>query len=246
VALSSGMSSSIMNTCSNVTPIVVPNGINAQTGMIVDCVIDKLPRRLLDILNSGSQFMCYTGTFGDVNDMVFLTELMIAYTSKNNEIHFVLLGAGKEFEKCKSLVKCADLGDRIVLLPQSSKEVALLITKKALASFCFVQPIRELFNNSANKLPESLGLGTPVILNYRGWQTELLDEHNLSFVVESRDISQACFQLASIHQKLVAPASIENHNSIEIKCQKVASEVFNLNKTFEPVIRKLEKMYDEI
>lgn len=242
VALSSGMSTSILRTCSKVTPIVVPNGVNAQAEMFVESIDDMMPKRVLDILNNRKEFMCYTGTFGHVNDMVFMTELMIAYTSKNSEIHFVLLGTGQEFEICKSLVERAGQKDRIIILPQSSKQVAFLITEKAIASFCFVRPIAELFNNSANKVPESLGLGTPVILNYQGWQSELLDEHNLSFVVKSRDISQACSELTSIHEMLAGT----HRSSLKKRCQKLAYEAFDLNKTFEPVVQKLEEMCDEI
>lgn len=245
VALSSGMSASIVKTCGRVKPIVVPNGISAQTELNFESEIVEMPKPLANIFNSDVPFMCYTGTFGHVNDMVFLTELLISYTSSNLEINFILLGNGKEFETCKSLVEREGLGDRIVIIPQSSKEVAFLITKQAIASFCFVRPIRELFNNSANKVPESLCLGTPVIMNYRGWQSELLDEHNLSFVIESREIPKACVELASIHEKLLDSGHILKHNSLEIRCQKLAFEVFDLKKNFEPVVQKLEKMYDE-
>ena len=109
-----------------------------------------------------------------------------------------------------------------------------------------MEPIRELFNNSANKLPESLGLGTPVILNYRGWQSDLLDKHELSFVIDSRNISDACAELSLIHRQIVALNTGKNRNSLKKRCQKIAFDVFDLNKTFEPLVQKLEKMYDEI
>ena len=140
----------------------------------------------------------------------------------------------------------AGFGSRVVILPQSDKELAFFVTKKAVCSFCFVRPIQELFNNSANKLPESLWLGTPVILNYRGWQSELLEKHNLSFVVDSREISQACSELATIHRKLLTREPMSSLFAIGMKCHRLACEAFDLNTTFQPVIEKLEKMHDEI
>ncbi len=246
VSLSPGMTTSINRRCKTITPIEVPNGFIPQKVTIAELDADKVPKHISRILNDDLPFMCYTGTFGHVNDMVFMTRLMIQYSSINSEIHFILIGAGRDFAECSNLVDHAGLKERIVILPQATKEIAFLVTKKAIASFCFVQPIPELFNNSANKIPESLGLGTPVILNYKGWQSELLKKYELSFVVESRDISQACVELELMHQKIIASNTSKYKNSLETRCQKLAFDIFDLNKTFKPVVENLEKMNDEI
>ena len=74
---------------------------------------------------------------------------------------------------------------------------------------------------------------------------DLLDKHELSFVIDSRNISDACAELSLIHRQIVALNTGKNRNSLK-KRQKLAFDVFDLNKTFEPVVQKLEKMYDEI
>ena len=99
--------------------------------------------------------MCYTGTFGRVNDMMFLTKLLVQYCSENNQINFILIGAGKDYEACLNYVSEVGLSERIIIIPQVTKDIAFLVTKNAIASFCFVEPIRELLITLQTSCQES-------------------------------------------------------------------------------------------
>ena len=41
-----------------------------------------------------------------------------------------------------------------------------------------VIPIKELWANSANKLFDTLAAGRPILINYNGWQKELINKKN--------------------------------------------------------------------
>ena len=47
----------------------------------------------------------------------------------------------------------------------------------------FVLPIKELWANSANKFFDSLASARPILINYGGWQKEVIINENIGFVL---------------------------------------------------------------
>lgn len=50
--------------------------------------------------------------------------------------------------------------------------------------------------NSANKFFDSLASGTPVMINYKGWQTEILERTGAGFVVDANSPETAAKDIA--------------------------------------------------
>ena len=55
--------------------------------------------------------------------------------------------------------------------------------------------IPEMWNNSANKFFDALAAGRAVLINYRGWQAELLEETGAGIVVPPGDPENAARML---------------------------------------------------
>jgi glycosyltransferase involved in cell wall biosynthesis len=54
--------------------------------------------------------------------------------------------------------------------------------------------------NSANKFFDALASGTPVAINYSGWQEEILKEHGAGIVLDPQDTRIAAGQLLEVLQ----------------------------------------------
>jgi len=57
-----------------------------------------------------------------------------------------------------------------------------------------------MWANSANKFFDALAAGRPVMINYRGWQAELLEESGAGIVVPPQDTRGAAAQLLDFMQ----------------------------------------------
>jgi glycosyltransferase involved in cell wall biosynthesis len=59
-------------------------------------------------------------------------------------------------------------------------------------SFVGVANKQALWNNSANKFFDSISAGKPVIINYKGWMKEIIEEHNCGMPVDPEDPIDFC------------------------------------------------------
>ena len=49
----------------------------------------------------------------------------------------------------------------------------------------FVIPIQELWANSANKFFDTLAAGRPILINYKGWQKDVIINEKIGYVLPS-------------------------------------------------------------
>lgn len=181
-----------------------------------------------------SQLVVYAGTFGEINGVGYLVDLAALVKKRNGNVKFLLVGDGKEFELVKELASKADLlNDNVYIEPSLKKnEIPTLLHVASIACSVFID-LPEMNANSANKFFDALASGTPVLINYAGWQEELVRSHSLGLAVHGLTLEESAEQLCKF---------LDDEKAIEIASMavsKAADRYFDRDKLavkFEEVI----------
>jgi glycosyltransferase involved in cell wall biosynthesis len=132
--------------------------------------------------------LLYFGALGKANGLGFIVDAAERLKT-NPDIHFVLVGDGDE--KAAIVKRVEHLGlDNIEMLDSIPKgRLPEFVAACDIAMVIFANyPILE--HNSANKFFDSLSAGKPVLLNYSGWQRELIEKHEVGFGCRLCDVDE--------------------------------------------------------
>jgi len=126
----------------------------------------------------------YAGTFGKVNGIGYVVELAERLLPIDPSVVFVLVGAGVELESCRRDAELRGvLGKNIFFSASVTKGQLPSLYREANMGSSFVVPIKELWYNSANKFFDTLAASKPILINYGGWQKEIIQRRNIGFVM---------------------------------------------------------------
>ncbi|WP_224483124.1 glycosyltransferase family 4 protein [Robertkochia aurantiaca] len=140
-----------------------------------------------DLQKEGSFSIVYAGAFGDVNGLEYVIRLAYELRKRDGDINFYLYGKGKQKEQIIALAKSLKVLDKNVFFKDPvSKAVLPCIYSQVEMGSSFVISISELWANSANKFFDSLAAGRPVLINYGGWQSDLIKSANVGYVLPSK------------------------------------------------------------
>ncbi|MDC0664175.1 glycosyltransferase family 4 protein [Marinobacter sp. SS21] len=139
----------------------------------------------------------YAGTFGRVNGVNYMVELANHMQAIDPEVRFLAVGAGAERETVESLAQEMGVLNENFFIedPVSKKEVPTLFSAATVCT-SWVINLRELWNNSANKVFDALAAGRPVAINHGGWQKDLIEEHDIGVALPALDTKAAARELA--------------------------------------------------
>jgi glycosyltransferase involved in cell wall biosynthesis len=148
---------------------------------------------------SGAFSAVYTGTFGRANDVAWVAEVAshLKNLSARPAIHFVLIGDGMDREILIRQIDELDVGDIVHLVDAMPKDTIPSALAASSACICIFAPVKLLETTSPNKFFDGLAAGRAVLINYGGWQEELLAEHDAGFRLD-RDPARAAKQLESL------------------------------------------------
>jgi glycosyltransferase involved in cell wall biosynthesis len=140
----------------------------------------------------------YTGTLGIINGVDYLAHLAKEVKEIAPEIRFLVVGDGFEEEKIQTLAH--NLGvlnaNFFMLKPLPKSEIPAILSAADLATSLFID-LPEMWANSANKFFDALASGTPVAINYQGWQADLLNETGAGIILPPHNYSEAAQLLVS-------------------------------------------------
>jgi glycosyltransferase involved in cell wall biosynthesis len=115
----------------------------------------------------------HPGAMGKVNNLEFMVE--VADKMKGYEkAHFVLMGEGSEKERLRKIAAIKGL-QNIQFLNAVEKDRMPEHLAACDVGIVVIGNYRILQNNSANKFFDIISAGKPVLLNYSGWQKDILD-----------------------------------------------------------------------
>ena len=198
VALSPGMKEGIMRTGFSPERIhVIPNSADLDMFNVPESQGIGFRNQFRWL---GSRpLIVYTGAFGKINGVDYLVDLAAVFLSKQPEICFLAVGEGSEKEKILSRAKERGVLEKnfYMLSPIPKKNMpAVLSAADMTTSLCIDMP--QLWANSANKFFDALASGTPIAINYNGWQAELIHKSGSGIVLDHYNLEIASEQLLAI------------------------------------------------
>lgn len=126
----------------------------------------------------------YAGTFGKVNQIEYVISLAESIIDYDASIIFILIGNGAQKV---SIIKLANekkvLNKNLFILNHVSKQELPELYRACSMGSSFLVNIKELWANSANKFFDTLASGKPILINYQGWQKDIIIEKNIGFVL---------------------------------------------------------------
>jgi glycosyltransferase involved in cell wall biosynthesis len=120
--------------------------------------------------------IAHAGIMGKVNGLYRVIETA-SRIQDHREICFVLIGEGKEKPRLEQMVKNLKLNNIKFMEPLPKVELSRVLPA-ADVGMVSIDRMPHMQFNSANKFFDALACGLPVLLNYGGWQKEVLDKYN--------------------------------------------------------------------
>ncbi len=197
VALSPGIADGVSRRGIHADKItVIPNAADLDLFDVPPETGDPIRQRLG--ITPDQPLIVYTGTFGIMNNVGFLVEIAALMRDIDADITFLLIGSGGEFEKIEAKARALGvLGvNTHIWRPISKLEIPAVLSAATAAASLFI-PVREMWNNSANKFFDALAAGRPIIINYGGWQADLLDQTGAGLRISDTDATSAAHDLAA-------------------------------------------------
>ena len=120
--------------------------------------------------------------------MTYLVEIAKEMLKINPDVCFLLAGDGYDKKNIINTSKKYGLYDKtLYCLDYVSKDqVPKLLSRATVTTSLFID-IPEMENNSANKFFDGLAAGKPIMINYGGWQSDLLNKTGSGFTIPSND-----------------------------------------------------------
>ncbi|NDW23206.1 glycosyltransferase family 4 protein [Alteromonas hispanica] len=146
---------------------------------------------------AGRKLVVYAGTFGAINNVGYLVNLAKELKKVDKSICIVAIGDGMEKDTIEDNAMASGvLNDNLYLLPPVAKTEIVKVLSGADMALSLFGPIKEMWHNSANKLFDALASGTPVAINYGGWQSEFIKQHKCGLVLSQNDFKDAALAIS--------------------------------------------------
>jgi glycosyltransferase involved in cell wall biosynthesis len=178
IALSKGMKNNILSKGNFKNKLSVITNL-ANLEMYNNIEIDE--KKIKKNYGLENKFICiHPGTMGFVNGLDFILDTA-NYTKEIEEVHYLLIGSGKEKDKLKTRVKKENLKNVTIADPLPKKDIIKVIKASDLGLMVVRNDFKILEDNSANKFFDFLAAGLPILINYEGWQKETLENNEAGF-----------------------------------------------------------------
>ncbi|WP_057914180.1 glycosyltransferase family 4 protein [Peribacillus muralis] len=139
-------------------------------------ILSEDKEKALDKLGLKDKFIClYAGTLGFINNIDYI--LQLAEETDDPDIVYLIVGDGKEKERLIQVKESKKLTN-VIFLDQVSKKEAYLLMSVSHMGLCFVRDHEILNRNSQNKLFDFWAAGKPTLINYKGWQDEVMTKYD--------------------------------------------------------------------
>lgn len=195
VALSPGMKEGILRTGYPDERVhVIPN--SADLGLFdVSKSAGESFREQFDWLQA-RPLVVYTGTIGLINGVDYLAHLAAVVQDMDPDVRFLVMGKGRKEGYVREVAEHLGVLNRSFFLmkPIPRAEIPKILSAADIATSLVID-VPELWANSANKLFDALASGTPVAINYKGWQAELLQETGAGLVLGVQDLADSARRL---------------------------------------------------
>ena len=194
VALSPGMAAGVTARRPGTPTTVIPNAADLDLFAVRPEQVREF-RAAHDWLGD-RPLIVYTGALGAVNGVEYLVHAARRMRQLDPDIRVLIVGHGKEWDSTRRLAaEYGLLGEVVHMWEKVPKSQLPVILGAATMSSSFVRPVPGLWNNSANKFFDALAASRPIVINYGGWQADLLRETGAGLVLDPVNTDEAAGQL---------------------------------------------------
>ena len=138
----------------------------------------------IDFDFTGKKVVLYAGTLGPVNDIMYVAKLAQKTLPLAPWLCFLIIGNGKQKKEIVTFCKENDiLNKNIFFLPPIGKKDLPSVYSRVTMGSSFVWDYKIKWDNSANKFFDTLAAGKPVLINYQGWQMDVIQENQCGYVL---------------------------------------------------------------
>lgn len=138
----------------------------------------------------------YTGTLGRINGVDYLVRVAAEMARKDAQVRFLVVGEGAEEERVRQTAENLGVLEKNFFMMPSvpKKRMPEILGAATVATSLFID-LPEMWANSANKFFDALAAGTPVAINYKGWQANVLRRTGAGIVLPPDDAQRASAHL---------------------------------------------------
>lgn len=210
VALSPGMKAGIVNTGYSESKVtVIPNSCDNALFEIDDKDFENF--KVNNSWLPKGKVIIYTGTFGFVNDVAVVIEFAKELKKRQSDIKFLLIGDGVQYEQVyqKSLDEKV-LHESLYIRKQVPKNEIPYYLKYAAMASSFAIDLPVIQANSANKFFDALAAAKPILINYGGWQKDILEQNKCGIVAWKKTVKETINELEDFinNEELYAQACV--------------------------------------
>ena len=128
-----------------------------------------------------SKFICiHPGAMGFVNGLDYILDVAKETIKIDKDVEFILIGEGKEKEHLISRKEKENIYNVKILDSLPKEKIVRLIKASDIGIMC-VKNYKILEDNSANKFFDFLAAGLPIMINYGGWQKDVLESNECGY-----------------------------------------------------------------
>lgn len=138
----------------------------------------------IDFDFTGKKVVLYAGTLGPVNDIMYVAKLAQRTLPIAPWLCYLIIGRGQQKEEIVKYCQENDILNKNIFFldPIRKKDLPSVYSKVAMGS-SFVWDYKIKWDNSANKFFDTLAAGRPVLINYQGWQADVIRESQCGYVL---------------------------------------------------------------
>ena len=119
----------------------------------------------------------YAGALGRANGVHVLVDIAAALRQTSPDVRFLIIGDGYDRDTVRAKAHAANVLDATLFMEDAlPKRDVMAAFAAADLSACLFIDAEPLWTGSPNKLFDSFAAGTPVFINYGGWQADLVLE----------------------------------------------------------------------
>ena len=180
IALSEGMKNEILKINQNKKISVITNFCDIDSFCVDKKIGVNFRKKFLKINNE--PLIVYAGSLGRINNVKYLIHIALKFKKNNSNAKFLIVGNGYQKEPIIKKAIELDLYKKNVFLADyyPKKQMPMILSSATIICSLFAD-VSAMENNSANKFFDGLAAGKPLMLNYGGWQSDLLAKHEAGF-----------------------------------------------------------------
>ena len=196
VALSPGMAAGVERSGVPQSRIVIaPNACDLDRFSVATGTGDAYRAGLSWL--KGRRLVVYCGTVGAINGVDYLVTVAQELERRGDATALAVVGTGGDLRRVKNLAERAGVLNRnLYFLPPVAKAEVPQLLAAADACVSLFVPLSAMEANSANKFFDALAAGRPIVINYGGWQADLVTKHGIGLALPATDIRMATKMLA--------------------------------------------------